>query len=73
MCSVYFVVDKTKVGQEALESSSAVLQTAAKPSQLPARKNKKRPGVTNDTGPFLEGSQKMSLWGRIVLTERIPT
>lgn len=27
-----------KVGQEALESSSAVLQTAAKPSQLPARR-----------------------------------
>src|SRR5688572_21280065 len=26
-----------KVGREALESSSAVLQTAAKPSQLPAR------------------------------------
>jgi len=31
------------VGREALESSSAVLQTAANPSQLPAQQ--KRPGV----------------------------
>jgi hypothetical protein len=49
-----------RVGREALESSSAVLQTAAKPSQLPARtwsrvrrrraSQQKRPGVF-DAGP----------------------
>src|SRR5437899_2466158 len=37
------------VGREALESSSAVLQTAANPSQLPAQQ--KRPGVARDAWP----------------------
>ena len=43
------------VGREALESSSAVLQTAARPSQLPAQvvqeKTRKKPDVAGDTGP----------------------
>ena len=37
-----------KVGREALESSSAVLQTAAKPSQLPTQRKKAR--CLGDTG-----------------------
>ena len=43
------------VGWEALESSSAVLQTAARPSQLPARiirlGTQKKPDVLRDTEP----------------------
>ena len=44
------------VGREALESSSAVLQTAANPSQLPAQKKKAghpvAPGLTKGTCPM---------------------
>ena len=51
-----------EVGREALESSSAVLQTAARPSQLPAQvvvvEARKRPDVARDTGPCLKASGK---------------
>ena len=38
------------MGREALESSSAVLQTAARPSQLPAQQ--KKPGVDVTPGLY---------------------
>ncbi len=46
------------VGREALESSSAVLQTAATPSQLPAQT--KRPGISRR--PALEKAHTQRGW-----------
>ena len=45
----------------ALESTSAAFQTAAIPSQLPAREKAKGP-VVIDTGPFQSSEQSLKAW-----------
>src|SRR5262249_26604179 len=49
--STFFLLHSLRVGREALESSSAVLQTAAKPSQLPTRHYRWPIVMTRNSGP----------------------
>jgi hypothetical protein len=50
-----------RAGRVALESTSAAFQTAAIPSQLPAREKAKGP-VVIDTGPFQSSEQSLKAW-----------
>jgi hypothetical protein len=56
------------VGREVLEPSSAVLQTAAKPSQLPAQTKKARhlamPGLQEHTREVTQASQSQWIDGQ---------
>lgn len=68
-----------QVGREALESSSAVLQTAARPSQLPAQKKKARhllvtPGLASRFQESSVASQARRMSGEAIrpLIRRMP-